>query len=122
MKQTIKMLLLVGVCFLMTSYEASASTYPSKLGVKLGNGVVNMVTGLGELPKNIILANRAEGAGYAATAGVMTGLLHTLGRTFCGATDLLTFMVPTKPMVKPNFIWQGFNKETTYGGTWQLLD
>ncbi len=121
MKQIIKMLMLVGAFFLMTPYAASASTYPAKLGVKLGNGVVNMVTGLGEVPKNIILANRAEGPGYAATAGVMTGFLHGLGRTFCGAVDLMTFMIPTKPMVRPNFIWQSFNKETTYGGNWELL-
>ena len=121
MKQMMKMVMLVGALFFMTSYVASASTYPAKLGVKLGNGVVNVVTGLGEVPKNIILANRAEGPAYAATAGVMTGFLQGLGRTFCGMTDLVTFFIPTKPMIKPNFVWQSFNKETTYGGTWELL-
>ncbi len=122
MKQTLKMLMLVGACFLMVSYEATASTYPAKLGIKLGNGVVNMVTGLGEIPKNIMIGNKSDGPAYAATAGVMTGFLHTLGRTFCGATDLVTFMIPTKPIVRPNFIWQDFNKETSYSSNWKLLE
>ena len=122
MKQTLQMLMLGGACFLMVSYAATASTYPAKLGVKLGNGVVNMVTGLGEIPKNIMIGNKSDGPAYAATAGVMTGFLHTLGRTFCGATDLVTFMIPTKPIVRPNFIWQDFNKETSYSSNWKLLE
>jgi hypothetical protein len=30
-------------------------------------------------------------------------------------------MIPTKPIVRPNFVWQNFNQETTYGGNWELL-
>ena len=73
MKQIIKMLMLVGALLAMTPYTANASSYPAKMGVKLGNGIVNVVTGMGEIPKNIMIANRAEGPGYAATAVVMTG-------------------------------------------------
>ena len=122
MKQIIKMLMLVGALLAMTPYAANASSYPAKMGVKLGNGVVNAVTGLGEIPKNIMIGNKSDGPAYAATAGVMTGFLHTLGRTFCGATDLVTFMIPTKPIVRPNFIWQDFNKETSYSSIWKLLE
>ena len=121
MKQMMKMIMLVSVLLALTPYAANASSYPAKLGVKLGNGIVNVVTGMGEIPKNIMIANREEGPAYAATAGVMTGLLHMLGRTMCGAADLLTFMVPTKPIVRPGFIWQGFKKETTYNGNWELI-
>ena len=121
MKQMMKMVMLVGVLFAMTPYAANASSYPAKMGVKLGNGIVNAVTGIGEIPKNIMIANRTEGPAYAATAGVMTGLLHMMGRTLSGAADLATFFIPTKPIVQPNFIWQGFKKETTYGGNWDML-
>jgi putative exosortase-associated protein (TIGR04073 family) len=121
MKQTLKMLLLLVTLFFITPYVANASSYPAKMGVKLGNGITNMVTGLGEIPKNIMIANRTDGPAYAATAGVMTGFLHMMGRTLCGATDLITFMIPTKPIVRPNFVWQNFKQETTYGGTWELL-
>jgi putative exosortase-associated protein (TIGR04073 family) len=121
MKQTLKMLLIIATFFFLTPYLATASSYPAKMGVKLGNGVTNLVTGMGEIPKNIMIANKSDGPAYAATAGVMTGLLHMLGRTLCGATDLITFMIPTKPIVRPNYVWQNFNKETTYGGAWELL-
>lgn len=122
MKQTLKMFMLVGACFLMISFEASASSYPAKLGIKLGNGLANIVTGIGEIPKNIMIGNRSDGPAYAATAGVMTGLLHTLGRTFCGVADTATFVIPTKTMVGPNYIWQDFRKETTYSSSWKLLE
>jgi putative exosortase-associated protein (TIGR04073 family) len=79
------------------------------------------VTGIAEIPKNIIIASHNEGPAYAATAGVMTGFLHMLGRTLCGVTDLVTFMIPTKPIVRPNYVWQSFNKETTYSGNWEML-
>ena len=121
MKQIIKMFLLVATLLAITPFAANASSYPAKMGVKLGNGIVNAVTGIGEIPKNIMIANRTEGPAYAATAGVMTGLLHMMGRTLSGAADLATFFIPTKPIVQPNFIWQGFKKETTYGGNWEML-
>ncbi len=121
MKQIIKMFLLVATLLAITPFAANASSYPAKMGVKLGNGIVNAVTGIGEIPKNIMIANRTEGPAYAATAGVMTGFLHMMGRTLCGAADLATFFIPTKPIVQPNFIWQGFKKETTYGGNWEML-
>ena len=121
MKQMMKMIMLVGVLLALTPYAANASSYPAKMGVKLGNGIVNVATGMGEIPKNIMIANRTEGPAYAATAGVMTGLLHMMGRTLSGAADLVTFFIPTKPIVHPNFIWQGFKKETTYGGNWEML-
>ncbi len=121
MKQIIKIFLLVATLLAITPFAANASSYPAKMGVKLGNGIVNAVTGIGEIPKNIMIANRTEGPAYAATAGVMTGFLHMMGRTLCGAADLATFFIPTKPIVQPNFIWQGFKKETTYGGNWEML-
>jgi len=120
MKQTLKIVMILATLFFFTPYVANASSYPAKMGVKLGNGITNVVTGLGEIPKNIMIANRTDGPAYAATAGVMTGFLHMLGRALCGATDLVTFMIPTKPIVRPGFIWQDFKKETTYG-TWELL-
>ena len=121
MKQILKALLIITTLFFFSSSFASASSYPSKLGVKLGNGITNAVTGIAEIPKNIIIGNRTNGPAYSATAGVMTGLLHMMGRTLCGATDLVTFMIPTKPIVRPNFVWQSFNKETTYSGNWEMI-
>ena len=121
MKQLLKVLMMLTALFFLTPYVATASSYPAKMGVKLGNGVTNVVTGMVEIPKNIIIASRTESPAYAATAGVMTGLLQMVGRTLCGGVDLVTFMIPTKPIVRPGFVWQNFKQETTYGTNWELL-
>lgn len=121
MKQTLKTLLILFSLFFLTPYVATASTYPARMGLKLGNGLANAVTGVAEIPKTIMVSNRSHGAAYAASAGFVTGLFNMLGRTLSGALDIATFMIPTKPIVEPDFIWQNFNKETTYRKTWELL-
>lgn len=120
MKKMFKTLLILSALFFATPYAAMADSYPAKVGEKLGNGIVNAVTGVAEIPKNIIIANRAHDPGYAATAGFMTGIVHMLGRTLCGAVDLATFMIPTKPIVHPDYIWKNFDRETSYNANWQM--
>ena len=121
MKPLLKTLLILVTLFSFTPYTATASSYPEKLGTKLGNGITNAVTGIAEIPKNIMITNRTNGPAYAATAGFMTGLVQMLGRTGCGVIDLVTFMIPTKPIVQPGFVWQNFNKETTYTSKWEII-
>jgi putative exosortase-associated protein (TIGR04073 family) len=121
MKPLLKTLLILVTLFSFTPYTATASSYPEKLGTKLGNGLSNAVTGIAEIPKTIMITNRTNGPAYAATAGFMTGLVQMLGRTGCGVLDLVTFMIPTKPIVQPGFVWQNFNKETTYTSKWEML-
>jgi len=121
MKQLLKTVLIVSTLFFFTSYDATASSYPARLGAKLGNGIANATTGIAEIPKTIMVTNRAHGPAYAATAGVITGIVHMMGRTLSGAYDLVTFMIPTKPIVTPDYIWEDFDKETSYRPTWQLL-
>jgi len=121
MKQSLKTLVVIFFLSLLTPHIASASTYPDRMGTKLGNGMANIITGVVEIPKAIINGNRKSGAAYAATAGLMTGMVHMMGRTLCGAADLVTFMIPTKPMISPDFVWQNFKQDTGYKGTWELL-
>ncbi len=121
MKQTLKTLLILFTLFFFTPYVATASSYPARMGSKLGNGIANVVTGIVEIPKAIIVTNRAHGPAYAATAGFVTGLFHMMGRTLLGAGDVASFMIPTKPIIQPDFVWERFNKETTYRKTWELL-
>jgi putative exosortase-associated protein (TIGR04073 family) len=121
MKQSLKTLVVVlSLCFL-TPNMASATTYPDRMGTKLGNGMANIITGIVEIPKAVINGNRKNGAAYAATAGFMTGMVHMMGRTLCGAADVVTFMIPTKPIINPDFVWQNFKQDTGYKGTWELL-
>ncbi|GDX59651.1 hypothetical protein LBMAG31_05270 [Nitrosomonadaceae bacterium] len=48
------------------------------------------------------------------TAGMMLGAVHTMARTIYGAVDIATFMIPTKPLVEPSYVWDGYDKMTTY--------
>ncbi|MCF7987150.1 MAG: exosortase system-associated protein, TIGR04073 family [Methylovulum sp.] len=120
MKQLSTKLLIILAFFFAFCYGASASSYPARLGAKLGNGIANAATGIVEIPKTIMVANREHGPAYAATAGFVTGLVHMTGRTLSGAYDLVTFIVPTKPIVTPDYVWEDFDKETSYRSTWQL--
>ncbi len=126
MKKLVKLLLSLSVLFFLASQTAMAQSttmygermeknYPTMAGEKLMNGIVNAATGWVELPKTIILTSQRDGAPYGLTVGLLTGLIHTVGRTVLGALDAATFFIPTTPVVSPPYIWQDFNKETTYG-------
>lgn len=93
----------------------TANSYPAAAGEKLVSGVANVATGFVELPKTIMLSTRQDGAAYGLTVGLVTGVMHTIGRTVFGALDAVTFLIPTEPVVRPLYIWRNFDKETTYG-------
>ena len=114
MKTMPKWLLILSVLFFFSPYVAMAHEYPTKIGEKLGNGVANIVTGFVEIPKTMIVTSRSDGIAYGMTNGFFVGLVHAVGRTVSGAIDVATFMVPTTPLVEADYIWQDFDKETTY--------
>ena len=98
----------------------NAPDYLDKVGGKLENGIANAVGGFLELPKTIMVMNRNEGPIYAMTAGLMLGAVHTMARTIYGAVDIATFMIPTKPLIEPSYIWDGSDKMTTYKSEVQM--
>lgn len=115
MNTNLKLLLLSAfLLFFLTPQMASAHSYPDKIGEKLGMGIANVVTGFVEIPKTMIVTGKREGATYGVTAGFFTGIVHAIGRTLSGAVDIATFYVPTTPIVRPPYIWEDFNRETTY--------
>lgn len=96
--------------------------YPVNLEQKLGAGILNSVTGWVELVKSPVAVSKKEGLGLGLTLGVAKGLGNTIGRTACGLFDVLTFILPTKPLVEPHMIWQDFDTETTYNDTFETYD
>lgn len=96
-----------------------AHSYPAKVGEKLSTGVANMVTGIAEIPKTMMVTGRREGATYGMTAGFFTGLVHMMSRTLTGALDVVTCFIPTTPIVHTQYIWEDFNRETTYNA-WKI--
>jgi len=120
MKQTLKVLPILFALSFFIPHAAMAYGYPDKIGEKLGNGLANVVTGVAEIPKTIMIVSREKGPAYGATVGFMTGTVHMLGRTLLGALDLVTFMIPTESLVKPDYIWNHFDRETTYNSNWKM--
>jgi putative exosortase-associated protein (TIGR04073 family) len=120
MKQTLKVLPILFALSFFIPHVAMAYGYPDKIGEKLGNGLANVVTGVAEIPKTIMIVSREKGPGYGATVGFMTGTVNMLGRTLLGALDLVTFMIPTESLVKPDYIWNHFDRETSYNSNWKM--
>ena len=114
MKKIIEALCVMLAVFDIFSTTANAAQYPDKVVDKLGNGIANAVTGVVEIPKTINIVTRRDGMLHGFTVGLFTGLANAIGRTLSGAFDMATFFVPTTPFVKPAFIWNDFNRETTF--------
>lgn len=111
-----KSVLLTAVLATATYAPASqADGYFSEVGDKVTRGFANMFTGLGEVPKNILGASKKTNPVVGGTGGLVMGTLDTLGRTASGVFDVITSPIPTKSLVEPAYIWQDFDKDTSYG-------
>jgi len=117
MKKMFKSLLILSTLFFFSPHAAMAESEPDyldKAGAKLENGIANAVGGFLEIPKTVMIMSRSDGPVYGVTVGLLTGVVHTLGRTVYGAVDMATFMIPTKPLVDPDYIWNDSDRMTTY--------
>lgn len=114
MTQLFPRLLLALTFSLLVSQNALAESYPTKVTHKLSHGLANMTMGVAEIPKTVMITSRKKGALYGATAGFLTGIFHMTSRTLLGAADVATFFVPSRPYVKPVYIWKDFDRETRY--------
>ena len=46
--------------------------------------------------------------------------MNTVGRMTTGVVDLLTAPVPTKPVSSPEYVWEDFDANTSYGDVFRL--
>ena len=102
--------------------DEQRESYGEQIGYKTLNGLTNAATGWIELPKSIINVSNEHNVVYGATIGVLQGTMHTLSRTLSGVMDIATFMIPSKPAVHPEFVWQDFEINTTYGDYFDIYD
>ncbi|QXP84857.1 exosortase system-associated protein, TIGR04073 family [Methylococcus sp. Mc7] len=107
------LLLLAGIGAAMPA--AQADDYGTTTTLKLGSGLSNLTLGWLEIPKNMINTSNQTNVLFGISGGLFKGLLQTVGRTLTGAVDFLTFPVPTEPIAHPEFVWQKFSDETSYG-------
>ncbi len=98
------------------------SSYGRKIGKKALNGWTNLSLGVLEIPKNMINMTNEEDSNivYGVIGGGVKGVVDTIGRMTVGAFDLLTFPLPTKPVVYPQFIWDDFDKSNSYDKVFRL--
>lgn len=110
-------------CLLLTSSGAMADdqeSYGDKVGDKAQRGLVNLTTSTLEIPKSIINTTNQSNVAYGFVGGAAKGILNTVGRMMVGLTDLITAPLPTKRFVYPNYVWDDFDTDTTYGKALRL--
>jgi putative exosortase-associated protein (TIGR04073 family) len=104
---SVLILCLIAVAFPAFAQEGSVI---EKMGKKLGRGIVNIVTGWVELPKNIYDTSvDTNNPLMGITYGTLKGLGMTVVRTGAGAYDTVTFLFPMpqdySPLLQPEFVF-----------------
>jgi len=84
------------------------------------NAWANLTTGPIEIPKAVINTMNQSNFFYGLVGGFVKGIVNMLGRTGCGVADLITLPIITQPIISPLFVWNDFDKETTYGEVMRL--
>ncbi|MEO9061505.1 MAG: exosortase system-associated protein, TIGR04073 family [Nitrosospira sp.] len=122
MKKGFRSFLLLVVLFFSSPYAAMADDYNyiEKAGEKFGNGVANVCTGFLEIPKTMFVLSQSNGPVFGATIGLLTGVLHAIGRTLYGGIDMMSFMIPTKALIDPDYIWHEADKMTIFQAKVQM--
>ncbi len=99
--------------------EGSGISYPAKIGGKFLIGMMNATTGMVEIPKTMMTTSASDGLGLGLSLGFVKGMTNMLGRSLLGMMDVISFPIPTKPLVNPPVVFQDFDQETTYGEAWE---
>ncbi|MBI2923045.1 MAG: exosortase system-associated protein, TIGR04073 family [Planctomycetes bacterium] len=82
----------------------------TKMMTKLGRGIVNIITFIGELPKQMVLTGRDKGFTAAITLGFLKGLGMSVVRFGAGIWEVALFLSPWpddyKPVLEPEYVWE----------------
>lgn len=80
------------------------------MSLKLNRGVFNVLTGWGEIPRQMIISGRDRGWWAVLPVGIPSGALMTVVRTATGVFETGTFFIPINdsycPILDPAFVWQ----------------
>ncbi len=107
---------------LSANADQQRDSYGEQIGYKALNGLANVATGWIELPKSIINVTNEHNVAFGASFGLLQGTMHTLSRTLSGVMDVATFMIPSKPAVHPDFVWQDFDVNSSYGDYFDIYE
>jgi putative exosortase-associated protein (TIGR04073 family) len=80
------------------------------MSLKLNRGVFNILTGWGEIPRQMIVSGKERGGWAVLPVGIPAGVLMTVVRSATGVFETATFFVPVNdsygPLIDPAFVWQ----------------
>ena len=105
------------VCFGAVQAEEAAGHQLSEaeeivqdMSEKLTRGGFNILTGWGEIPRQMIKSGKDRGWWAVLPVGIPAGAIMTVVRTGTGAFETVTFMIPINdtygPLIDPAFVWQ----------------
>lgn len=107
-KQGLKICVFSLVILLISN--AASVCYAQDAPKKLERGLVNIITGWVELPKNIYQTSKETNILAGVTIGLAKGLGMTVVRTGAGIYDTATFPFPLpkeyKPLLEPEYVMQ----------------
>lgn len=106
---------IMAIFMLSAAPVMAEDSYGTQVVQKFGRGLGNAVTGVVEIPKNIVNESKSTNVALGLTWGLVKGVAHTVGRTVVGVLDLAFFFVPTQEYVHPTYAWDPFENDTTYG-------
>jgi putative exosortase-associated protein (TIGR04073 family) len=90
--------------------ESGAENTVGKIFGKFGRGIVNVVTGWIEFPKQIIETSEKDGVLTGVSLGLLKGIGMTVVRTGAGALDIAFFLSPFpddyKPILDPEYVFE----------------
>jgi putative exosortase-associated protein (TIGR04073 family) len=80
------------------------------MSLKLNRGVFNVLTGWGEIPRQMIISGKDRGWWAVLPVGIPAGALMTVIRTATGVFETGSFFIPINdtygPLLDPAFVWQ----------------
>ena len=78
--------------------------YTDQISEKLGRGIVNIALSPVEITRNVEAEVDKDQPQAAATTGVLKGVFRMVKRIFVGTFEIATFYVPSKPIMKPEYV------------------
>lgn len=83
------------------------------MSTKLNRGLCNILTGWGEIPRQMIVSGCDKGGWAVLPVGLPAGAIMTVVRTGVGVFETVFFCVPIDdsygPIIDPAFVWQKCN-------------
>lgn len=80
------------------------------MSCKMSRGVFNVLTGWGEIPRQMIKSGKDKGWWAVIPIGIPAGACMTVVRTGVGVFETFTFVAPVNdsygPLIDPAFVWQ----------------